>query len=142
MLYYEIFLNKGLGNITFGCVPQVVREIIGEPAETEELESLCEGTVESIVWYYPDQGISFFFDAGNGEPTLSSIESENPETYLAGIRIFDKSKDEILSLMPSLGFTDCEEDDETWGEHRLTFEDAQIDFYFLEDNLTLVSWGQ
>jgi hypothetical protein len=44
-------------------------------------------------------------------------------------------------MMKDNGYKDMDEDDETWGEHRVTFEDAQIDFYFDDQELTLVSWG-
>jgi len=137
----QIILKKGLGNIPFGCTTETVRDLQGEPAEVEELENLCEGTVESIVWNYPDAGLNFFFDAANGEPSLSTIESENKATVLFNALIFNCKREEIIALMNANGFVDLEEDDETWGEHRLTFDDAQVDFYFGDDELTLVSWG-
>jgi len=137
----QILLKKGMGDIHFGCTPELIRSIYGEPDEVEELESAMDGDVESIVWNYPDAGLNFFFDAANGEPTLSTIESDNMETVLFNARVFNVSRDAILSLMKENGFKDIDEDDETWGEHRITFEDAQIDFYFADQELTLVSWS-
>ena len=137
----QIQLKKGLGDVHFGCTPEVIRDLYGEPEEVEELESAIDGDVESIVWNYPDEGLNFFFDAANGEPTLSTIESDNLETVLFNARIFNVTKDTVISLMNENGYKDVDEDDETWGEHRITFEDAQIDFYFAEQELTLVSWS-
>lgn len=137
----QIVLKKGLGDIHFGCTPEVVRAIFGEPEDVEELENAIDGNVESIVWNYPDNGLNFFFDAANGEPTLSTIESDNLETVLFNSRIFNITRDQLIALMTENGFKDLDEDDETWGEHRVTFDDAQIDFYFADQELTLVSWS-
>jgi hypothetical protein len=136
-----ILLKKGLGDIHFGCTPELVRALYGEPEDVEELESAIDGIVESIVWNYPDAGLNFFFDAANGEPTLSTIESDNLETVLFNARIFNITRDKLVDLMKENGYKDLEEEDETWGEHRVTFEDAQIDFYFADQELTLVSWS-
>ena len=38
------------------------------------------------------------------------------------------------------GFTELEEEDED-GEHRVSFEDALIDFFFEGNEMTAVSWG-
>jgi hypothetical protein len=137
----QIVLKSGMGDINFGCTPEVVRGFFGEPDEVEELESAMDGNVESIVWNYPDAGLNFFFDAANGEPILSTIESDNLETILFNSKVFNITKDNILVMMKDNGYKDMDEDDETWGEHRVTFEDAQIDFYFDDQELTLVSWG-
>ena len=137
----QIALKKGMGDIHFGCTPETVRAIFGEPEDVEELESAIDGNVESIVWNYPENGLNFFFDAANGEPALSTIESDNLETVLFNARIFNITRDNLVSLMVENGFKDIDEDDETWGEHRVTFEDAQVDFYFADQELTLVSWS-
>ena len=137
----QIILKKGLGEIYFGCTPEVVRAQYGEPEDVEELESAIDGDVESIVWNYPDSGLNFFFDAANGEPVLSTIESDNLETVLFNSLIFNITREQIISLMKENSYSEIDEEDETWGEHRVTFEDAQIDFYFTDEELTLVSWS-
>ena len=137
----QIILKKGLGEIFFGCTPEAVRAQYGEPEDVEELESAIDGDVESIVWNYPDSGLNFFFDAANGEPVLSTIESDNLETVLFNSLIFNITREQIISLMKENSYSEIDEEDETWGEHRVTFEDAQIDFYFSDEELTLVSWS-
>jgi spore germination protein YaaH len=137
----QIVLKEGLGDIHFGCTPEVVRVLFGEPEDVEELENALDGNVESIVWNYPDTGLNFFFDAANGEPILSTIESDNLETVLFNAKIFNITRDNIVSLLSENGYKDVDEDDETWGEHRVTFDDAQVDFYFADQELTLVSWS-
>jgi hypothetical protein len=137
----QILLKKGLGEILFGCIPEFVRDVFGEPEDVEELESAIDGVVESIVWNYPEEGLNFFFDASTGEPTLSTIESDNPKTVLFNALLFEIGSARTIALMKENGYKEIEEEDETWGEHRVTFEDAQIDFYFEEDRLALVSWS-
>ena len=137
----QIILKKGLGDIHVGCTPEAVRAQFGEPEEVEELESAIDGDVESIVWNYPDSGLNFFFDAANGEPVLSTIESDNLETILFNSLIFNVTREQIITLMKENSYSEIDEEDETWGEHRVTFEDAQIDFYFSDEELTLVSWS-
>jgi len=141
MMSIQIILKKGMGDIHFGCTPEVVRALLGDPDEVEELESAVDGVVESIVWNYPDSGLNFFFEASNGEPSLSTIESDNLDTVVFNAKIFNLTKDSIIDLMKENGYSDIDEDDETWGEHRVTFDDAQIDFYFDDQELTLVSWS-
>jgi hypothetical protein len=137
----QIVLKKGVDDIRFGCTPEVIRAVFGEPEDVEELENAIDGNVESVVWNYPDSGLNFFFDAANGEPTLSTIESDNLETVLFNARIFNITKENIIAIMTENGYKDLDEDDETWGEHRVTFDDAQVDFYFADQELTLVSWS-
>jgi len=137
----QILLKKGMGEIHFGCTPETIRAQFGDPEDVEELESAIDGNVESIVWNYPEAGLNFFFDAITGEPTLSTIESDNLETVLFNALIFNITRDNIIALMEENGYSEMDEDDETWGEHRITFEDAQIDFYFADQELTLVSWS-
>ncbi len=137
----SIELTKGIENLPFGITPEKVRVLMGEPSEVEELENATDGSVESIVWNYPEEGLNFFFEASTGEPSLCTIESDNIETLLYGKKVFELDKLQILSLMKEQGYSDTEEEDETWGEHRLTFNDAQIDFYFIDEELSLVSWS-
>ena len=137
----QIILKKGLGEIFFFFLSEAVRAQYGEPEDVEELESAIDGDVESIVWNYPDSGLNFFFDAAYGEPVLSTIESDNLETVLFNSLIFNITREQIISLMKENSYSEIDEEDETWGEHRVTFEDAQIDFYFTDEELTLVSWS-
>lgn len=137
----EIKLREGIAGLPFKSSTEPVRAMFGEPGETEELDNQCDGSLESIVWNYEEIGMNFFFDATTIEPVLSTIESDNIETELFGKKVFKLNKSDIINLMKSEGFEEFEEEDETWGEHRLTFDDAQIDFYFVDADLTLVSWS-
>ena len=54
--------------------------------------------------------------------------------------MFDLTKEEIIDLMKKQGFKELEEETED-EELRVSFEDAMVDFFFDEDELTAVSWG-
>lgn len=137
----EIKIKQGLAGLSFNSTAEDVRKIFGDPAEVEELDNPCDGALESIVWNYPEVGLNFFFDATAVEPLLCTIESDNLDTTLFGKKIFSMKQQEIVQLMHERGFLDMEDDEETWGELRISFDDGQVDFYFLEEQLTLVSWS-
>jgi hypothetical protein len=137
----DIKIKEGLAGLNFNSTTEDVRKLFGDPVEMEELDNPCDGTLESIVWNYPDMGMNFFFDATAIEPLLCTIESDNIETTLFGKKIFGMKREEIIRFMQDNGFIDMEDDEETWGELRVSFDDGQIDFYFLEEQLTLVSWS-
>ncbi|HPT01179.1 MAG TPA: hypothetical protein PLJ84_01160 [Bacteroidales bacterium] len=137
----EIRIKEGLEGLKFKSSTEDIRKLYGEPGDVEELDNPCDGTVESIVWNYPDLGLNFFFDATVDVPVLCTIESDNLDTTLFGKKIFAMKQQEIVQLMLDNGFMDMEDDEETWGELRVSFDDAQTDFYFLEEQLTLVSWS-
>lgn len=137
----EIKIVEGLNSLPFGCTTEEVRKTFGEPDGTEELDNPSDGSVESIVWNYDQLGLNFFFDASGMEPLLITIESENIDTEIFGSKIFQLTPQDIINLVTSNGYSEIEEDDETWGEHRVTFEEAQLDFYFADGDLTLVSWS-
>ena len=137
----EIKIREGLTSVPFKCDPLAVKGFFGEPDETDEIDSMCDGSLDTIIWNYSDPELSFCFDAASGEPKLITIETSNPEATLFGISIFDLDPAEVISLMNSRGFTEIDREDETWGEHRITFEDTHIDFYFENNELNLVSWS-
>ncbi|MDZ7775094.1 MAG: hypothetical protein U5L09_05500 [Bacteroidales bacterium] len=49
----------------------------------------------------------------------------------------------LLSGIPMKqnGFEELDTEMLTWGGQRLSFEDANMDFYFEDDKLTAVNWG-
>jgi hypothetical protein len=139
---FEIKIKKGLDSICFGCKSEEVLKLFGEPESMEEIDSMFDGSLETWVWGYPDHGFNFFFDLKSGnELELSTIESDNAETLLFSQKPFSLDKAGIISLMKSNGYNEMEEDEETWGEHRVSFEDAQLDFFFIENELVSICWS-
>lgn len=137
----NIEILKGLNSINFGMSPEDVSKILGTPNETEEVDSMYDGTLDNIIWHYDEPGLSFFFDASGLEPVLVTIETGNKDSTLNGTSVFQLGQKQIIELIQELGYNEMEQEDETWGEHRITFDDAQLDFYFNVNELVLVSWS-
>ena len=47
-------------------------------------------------------------------------------------------KELIMQTLEKMGYSPEEDED---GEHRISFEDALIDFFYDGDTMTAVSWG-
>jgi hypothetical protein len=136
--FFEIKLKKGLGEINFGTSPEDVYAILGEPQEVENLE--MDDDNETIITHYLDIDVALFF-INSRKPSLECIESSNRDTLLFGKKVFLMSECEIITLLKENDFENYELETEVWGEKRLTFEDAMIDFYFDDKQLSVISWG-
>ncbi len=136
--YLEIKINKGIGEINFGASPEAVYAILGEPQEVENLEMDDEN--ETTITHYLDKDLSLFF-ANARKPSLECVETSNRDTLLFGKKIFLLNECEIITLLKENGYTSFEVEKEVWGDKRVTFEDAMIDFYFDDKQLSVVSWG-
>lgn len=140
-MQFKIEILKGLNAIHFGMHPEEISKMLGVPDETEEVDSMYDGTLDSMIWHYHEQELSLFFDASGLEPELITIETGNSEAEINGEKIFLFNQKQAVSLIESLGYSEPEQEDETWGEHRISFDDAQIDLYFDVNQLVLVSWS-
>lgn len=136
----DIKLKVGFGKLKFGDSPEQVTALLGDPDEAEDLENEFEEETHTVLWNYWDQAISLFFE-GVDKQSLASIETDNIKTTLFGKKVFDLSEKEVHDLMHENGFKEIETEVETWGEKRISFDDGQIDFYFLNNQVSIVSWG-
>jgi len=136
-LVLDVKPKGGLGNIKFGDYTKSVIEHIGEPGNVEEIST--DDFVKTTVLTFPD-GITIFLE-GLVDPKVSHIDVYNKNATLFGQKIFDMKEVDIIQLMNNKGFHELEKEDEEWGETRLTFDDALMDFYFVENDLVAVNWG-
>jgi len=134
----EIRLKKGLNEINFGASPESIIAVLGDPQEVENLE--MDDDNATIITHYLDKDLALFF-VNSQKPCLECIESSNRDTSLFGKKLFLMNECEIISLLKENGFEEYEIENEIWGEKRLTFEDAMIDFYFDDKQLSVISWG-
>ena len=135
----EIKLLEGLDDIEFGATAEDVAEIFGKPDEIEELEE-DDDELKTVIWSFNDNGVTLFFD-GEEPKLFSCVETDNKNTTLFGKKIFDMKSQEIIDMMLAHGFEEVDEDTEEWGEKRLSFDEALIDFYFENDEMVTVNWG-
>lgn len=138
-LTLEVRPGKGFGELDFTASDQQVLDFLGEPDATEMVDD-DEDRMNTILWDYVEQGFSLFFE-GAQTTRLSTCETDNPETTLFGYRIFEMFEDEIIEMMKDQGYKNIDSDNEIWGEKRVSFDDALIDFYFKNDRLLSINWG-
>jgi len=130
---------KGYGEIPFGMTLDETVKKLGMPDFYEELSDMEETGNRSIFYEYDELETNIYFE-GVTKSVVACFETENMEATLYGEPVFDLTKEEIVDLMKKHGFKELEEETED-EELRVSFEDAMIDFFFDEDELTAVSWG-
>ena len=126
---------KGFGEIPFGMSLDDAVKMLGSPNYYEELSDMEETGNRSIYYEYEDLETNIYF-----ESVAACFETENHDAILYGTKAFDLNRAEVIELMRENGFKELEEEDED-GEHRISFEDALIDFFYDGDKMTAISWG-
>lgn len=134
----EIFPKVGINNLKFGFDKNKVKSILGEPDEVESMDE--DADLKAEIWYYYEQGVSIFFDSERND-LCTYFEIDNLNATLFGEPVFDMDMDEIMDLVEKNNFNEIEEEEEQWGEYRVSFVDGAIDFYFDEDELSIVGIG-
>ena len=130
---------KGFGEIPFGMTLDEAVKVLGSPTYYEELNDMEETGNRSIYYEYEDLETNIYFE-GITKSVVACFETENPDAVLFENKVFALNRAEVIELMRENGYKELEEDDED-GEHRVSFEDAMIDFFFEGDKMTAVSWG-
>ncbi len=134
----NIELKKGIGTIQFGMP---VEEIVATLGTADEVESIDNAADESTtVLRYNDLGLTLFCEGDN--PALSCIDVANDDCTLFGEPVFDLDERAIVRLMVSHDITEEDADEEDWGERRITFPQANVDFYFDQGDLVSIILGQ
>lgn len=136
---FTIMPLKGYGEIPFGMSLDETVKLLGMPEFYEELSDMEETGNRSIYYEYEELETNIYFE-GVTKSVVACFETENMEATLYGEPVFDLTKEEIIDLMKEHGFKELEEETED-EELRVSFEDAMIDFFFDEDELSAVSWG-
>ena len=129
----------GLSDVVFGCGMKDVEAQLGKPEESELLDDVEES--KSTVWHYWKYGFSVFFDEQNHQ-LFCCIEIDNEDAVLWGEKIFTMNETQIINLFKSKNITQYETELHEWGEKRLSFDDANIDFYFEKDELSSINYGK
>ena len=130
---------KGFGEIPFGMALDDAVKKLGNPNFYEELSDMEETGNRSIFYEYDDLDTNIYFE-GITKSVAACFETENKDAVLYGTKVFDLNRKQVMELMRENGFSELEEEEED-GEHRISFEDALIDFFFDGDSMTAVSWG-
>ena len=136
---FTIVPLKGYGEIPFGMTLDDTVKLLNMPDFYEELSDMEETGNRSIYYEYDAIQTNIYFE-GVTKSVVACFETENQSATLFGKKVFDLKKDEVVKLMKDNGFKEMEEEPE-YGELRVSFEDAMIDFFFEGDKISAVSWG-
>ncbi len=132
----DIHIKQGIGDIRFQMPIDDVIAILGETQEVETIDNAVDETT-TVLRY--TNGMTFFFEGDN--QNLTCIDISNPDITLFGKKIFDLNEKEIVNLMVENKYFEQDVDNEDWGERRVTFNEANIDFYFEDEELQSVIIG-
>jgi len=135
----EIKLLKGIKDIEFGVSKYEFVQKHEAELSFEVIEEDADFKTEAS--YIEEYGSSLYFEGIEIDMTFAACDTQNKDAILFGEKIFDKTKDEIKALMKENTYKDLEEEVEEWGEERLGYYDARVDFYFDGGKLRSVSWG-
>ena len=136
---FTIVPLKGYGEIPFGMTLDETVKLLNMPDFYEELSDMEETGNRSIFYEYDAIQTNIYFE-GVTKSVVACFETENRDAVLYSTKVMELNRAEVIELMHENGFKELEEEDED-GEHRVSFDDAMIDFFFDEDDLTAVSWG-
>lgn len=128
----------GFGEIKFGDISERALEYLGEADEVEDIPD--EDGFNVVILNYWEKGVSVFFE-GVEKSVVSCFETDIPEATLFGKNIFDLNEDEVIALMKEHGYEVAEKETEDNGERRISYDDALIDFFFLDGDMIAVNWG-
>jgi len=133
-----IYLLKGLGELNFGDTMKKAMLVFGKPDETEDLfdELLNE---KSVVCHYWDKGFSLFFK-DDKDKTFTCAEVDSKGSFLFGKKVFEMNEKQVAELFKENGFPLSESEQHTWGEKRLSFDDAFADLYFENGKLVSINF--
>jgi hypothetical protein len=137
-LILDIKPQKGLNTLSFGTTTGEAEVCFGKPEETEELDASEES--RSLVWHFWEKGFSLFFDMKQGNK-FTCVEIDHPDSLLWGKRIFELSEPELKAFFTLKGFKEIDMEDHEWGERRVSFDDALMDFYFEKGKMTSINYG-
>jgi hypothetical protein len=132
----EIHVNKGFGDLLFGETIMNIVALVGEP--TKKVAINDDPSFDTTLLEYHNHEFNLFFEIINA-PVLTSIDIYNEEATLWAHKIFELSFKEIIALFKANGFVEYEEETHTWGEKRISFDDANTDLYFEKDVLTSIT---
>jgi hypothetical protein len=135
---FEINLGTGLSSIGFGATKEEVEARLGKPEQIENVDEIIDQP--TTVWHYKKNNISLFFDEKKTKKFVS-VDIENKKSLLWGEKIFELSEDEIVIMFRGRGMYLFESEIQEWGEKRLSFDEGNIDFYFVEGEMTSINFG-
>ena len=133
----EIIPGIGFSKLLFGASMADAVDAFGHPEETGLLDELEDS--KSVVWHYWENGFTLFFEAQH-QQIFNCVEIDNTGALLWGHRVFESNEKQIIELFKKKGILKYEKELHEWGEKRLSFDEAHIDFYFEKNKLNSINY--
>ncbi len=134
---FDIYPNKGLGELEFGTDIESFVSRYGEPEEVQNFDE--DEELDTTVLHYWKNGISAFF-VGFSAPVLAGVELDNPDISLFNNKIIGISEEDLIALMKQHGYENFETDFED-ADKRLSYDVGMMDFFFRDNKLIYMNFG-
>jgi hypothetical protein len=137
--FMEAQLMKSFAGLSFGASQSEATRLFGKPEETENLQAI-DGS-ESLVWHYWSRGFTIFFDKPDQGRFCCVEIDRSVKLRLWNEPVFDLDENSLKALFKKRGFKEIDEETHDWGEKRISFDDAMVDFYFEKGLLVSINFG-
>ena len=134
----NIIIHQGIGDLQFNTPVEDTIALLGQADEVENIDNAADEP--TTILRYTDLGLTLFFEGEN--PMLACIDTANCDATLFGEQVFDFDERKIVDLMVRNNYAEQDADQEDWGERRISFPQANIDFYFDQGELVSIILGQ
>ena len=135
---FAIDIKKGIDNLLFDMTIEEVKQILGQPTEEETIDNIYDEHTQVLI--YEELEMTLFFEGETKK--LNCIDVENEAATLFGKNIFSMNEREIGDVMVANGYYREDIEVEMTGERAVSFNDANVDFFFEEDALVSVTLGK
>lgn len=138
----NIYLEKGVGKLEFGQSEDDVKQILGQPDETDTMEH--EDGTTSLHFMYYDLGLYLSFDSED-DFRLSDIEVDGDEFVLEGKIRIGSTTDELLMYLKKKGYTNLAVEDVSTPEdpnmQLIAVDELGINFWLEDDEISSIQVG-
>lgn len=138
----NIYLEKGVGKLEFGQSEDDVKQILGQPDETDTMEH--EDGSTSLHFMYYDLGLYLSFDSED-DFRLSDIEVDNDDFVLENLIRVGSTKEEILIYLKKKGFAEPTIEDVSTEEEPnmelIAVDELGVNFWLENDEISSIQVG-
>ena len=136
-MIHEIKIKEGIDNLRFGMTADQITDIMGPANMVEHIENAADEP--TTVMHYEYQHLTLFLE---GEPqVLACIDTVSNGCILFGQNISDLNERALVKLMVEKGYAEQDVEDEDFGERRVSFPGANIDFFYEGTNIFAITFG-
>ena len=134
----EIKFGIGVSSLLFGSTVVEAEDLFGKPDDIDLLDEFEDN--KATIYHYWEKGFSLFFDENNSN-LFSNVEIDCKEALLWNEKIFMMDETQLIKLFKMKGYYQFESELHDWGEKRVSFDKASVDFYFEKNKLVSLNYG-